>query len=205
MYNVQSLVQAVVIFVETMVNDKFVKNWLGIKLSDDEMRQIPYPKLEVGWHVSLKFMQAGSIIGYFGSRLHFGYHKVLKKDASFSNLTPQQFAEKSCKISRNVMLGALAVGIPVFIAHGISLKVDEDGYYDRAYRIRYNQCQLNVDRASLLFGTIYGLTFTATSGSFLHGFPKGLCWGTILAAAYNNWNESQQIKLAINENERVKD
>ena len=178
----------------SMVNDKFVKNWLGISLSDDEMREIPYPKFETTFHVSLKCMQAGSIIGYFGSRLQLGYQKIIKKSGSLANLTPQQFLEKSCKTSRNYMFIGLAISIPLVICHGYQNEVDEDGYYDRAYRIRYNTCQLNVDRLSLLLGTIYGGFFTVTSRSFLLGFPKGLCWGTILAAAYNNYNTAQQIK-----------
>ena len=175
----------------------FLKNWLGIKLPDDEMRQIPYPKLEVGWHISLKCMQATSIAGYFGSRLYLGFNTVIRKKSSFKNLTPQQFTEYSCRISRNFMLAGLIISIPMMLGHGYQNKVDDDGYYDRAYRIRYNESQLNVDRGSLLMATVYGAIFSYTSRSFLLGFPKGLCWGTILAATYNNFQRAQRAKERI--------
>ena len=182
-----------------MVNDKFIKNWLGIKLSDDEMRQIPYPKLETGLHVGLKGLQSGSIIGYFGSRLLFGIQRSFFKKESLINLTARQMMEKSCKISRNFMFIGVAVCVPMFFLHGMQNEVVDEGYYDRAYRIRYNVNQLNVDRMSLAFATVYGTIFTFTSKSFLLGFPKGLCWGTILAAAYNNYIEAEKLKQAIEE------
>eukprot|EP00483_Globobulimina_turgida_P010987 UN11008 len=182
-----------------MVNDKFIKNWLGVQLPDAEMRQIPYPKFETAWHVSLKCMQTGSIVGYFGSRLQLGYQKIIKKQGSLLNLSAKQFLEKSCTVSRNSMFIGLVVSVPMVLLHGYQKKIDEDGYYDRAYRIRYNGNQLNVDRASLLLGVIYGGIFTFTSRSFLLGFPKGLCWGTIVAAAYNNFVQAQQLKQSIQE------
>ena len=177
-----------------MVNDKFVKNWLGIKLSDDEMRDIPYPQFETGLHISLKCMQAGSIAGYFGSRIYLGYAKMIAKSPSVANLSAQQFLEKSCRMSRNCMFWGLALSIPMLLGHKMHNNIDDEGYYDRAYRIRYNVNQLNVDRLSLLFGSIYGGMFAISSRSFLYGFPKGMCWGTIIAAAYNNYNIAQEIK-----------
>eukprot|EP00484_Ammonia_sp_Unknown_P020577 CAMPEP_0197053562 /NCGR_PEP_ID=MMETSP1384-20130603/27811_1 /TAXON_ID=29189 /ORGANISM="Ammonia sp." /LENGTH=183 /DNA_ID=CAMNT_0042486479 /DNA_START=11 /DNA_END=562 /DNA_ORIENTATION=- len=181
-----------------MVNTIFAKNWLGIQCSDDELRQIPYPKFETGLHVSLKGMQAGAVVGYFGSRLTLSVQKFALKRPSMKDFTAQQFLEKSCKTSRNFMFAGLIMSIPMFLAHGMGKSVDEEGYYDRAYRIRYNVCQLNVDRASLALGTVYGAMFVVKSRSFLLGFPKGVCWGTILAAAYNNFNKAQEMKETMN-------
>ena len=121
------------------------------------IRQIPYPKFEMGMHVSLKCAQAGAIGGYFGSRLFMVYQRVIRKQ--HLTMTKQELLFKSCRSGRNFMFVGLLLSLPMFFAHGYSKKVDYDGYYDRVYRLRYNECQLNVDRLSLIFATIYGTTF----------------------------------------------
>lgn len=39
------------------------KNLVGIELSDEEMGDIPHPDVELATHVTIKTVQAGSVIG----------------------------------------------------------------------------------------------------------------------------------------------
>jgi len=123
-----------------------------------------------------------------------GYKAFIKKEAPFASFKSAELTDYSCRISRNFMLAGLLLSIPMVLGHRYQNEVDKEGYYDRAYRIRYNEHQLNIDRGSLLMGALYGAMFTISKKSFLLGFPKGLCWGTILAATYNNFQQAKRIK-----------
>ena len=183
------------------LNMEYLKNFAGFKLPDDDMRNIVNPRFETLFHVQLKFAQAGSIAGYFGSRVYLGIQHLRKSTTPIKkgDNTAQQFLEKSCRASRNLMVAGFLVSTPIFILHGNSKKVDAEGYFDRAYRIRYNEGQCNVDRLSLAMGVFYGSIFAMTSRSFTLGFPKGLCWGTLLAAAYNNYAQASRLKQSMKE------
>ena len=152
---------------------------------------------------STKFAQAGSIAGYFGSRVYLGINHLRKSQTPIKkgDVSAQQFLETSCRISRNMMLGGFVAAVPIFILHGNSNKVDAEGYFDRAYRIRYNESQCNVDRMSLAMGTLYGSIFAWTNRSFTLGFPKGMCWGVLLAAAYNNYTQATRLKQSMKEHQ----
>ena len=68
-----------------------------------------------------------------------------------------------------------------------------DDIFDRAYRLRYNKYQVNVDRGSLIGAIAYGAFFASRNLPILYGIPKGLAYGVMLTAAYNQYDYNQKI------------
>ena len=106
------------------------RNMMGQKLADEEMGQIKYPRMELYTHVTFKTIQAGALLGMVliapAVRLVSGPR------------TLNAISETALRYGRN---GAL-IGIPLgpLMTYGRATSGDglnEDGFIDRAYRLRY--------------------------------------------------------------------
>lgn len=106
------------------------RNMLGQKLTDEEMGDIKHPAVEVYTHVTFKMIQAGALLGM-----------VIIAPAVRLAVGPRTLAavtETAVRYGRN---GAV-IGIPLgpLMTYGKATSgegINEDGFIDRAYRIRY--------------------------------------------------------------------
>lgn len=117
------------------------RNMLGQKLTDDEMGKIKHPAVELYAHVTFKTIQAGALLGM-----------VVIAPAVRLAVGPRTLAavtETAVRYGRN---GAI-IGIPLgpLMTYGRATSgegINEDGYIDRAYRLRYRlkhlQCSIYV-------------------------------------------------------------
>lgn len=154
------------------------RNMMGQKLADEEMEQIKYPRMELYTHVTFKTIQAGALLGMVliapAVRLVSGPR------------TLNAISETALRYGRN---GAL-IGIPLgpLMTYGRATSGDglnEDGFIDRAYRLRYNRNQVRVDRASIV-GTLGGAGVAVLLGSSaVSGAVVGLVGGTVAMGMYN--------------------
>lgn len=154
------------------------RNILGQKLTDEEMANIKYPRVELYSHVTFKTIQAGALLGMIviapAVRLAAGPR------------TLKAVTETALRYGRN---GAI-IGIPLgsLMTYGRATSgdgIDEDGFIDRAYRLRYNRNQVRVDRASML-GTLGGAGVALLlGGSAVSGAVVGLVGGTVTMGIYN--------------------
>lgn len=154
------------------------RNMMGQKLADEEMGQIKYPRMELYTHVTFKTIQAGALLGMVliapAVRLVSGPR------------TLNAISETALRYGRN---GAL-IGIPLgpLMTYGRATSGDglnEDGFTDRAYRLRYNRNQVRVDQASIV-GTLGGAGVAVLLGSSaVSGAVVGLVGGTVAMGMYN--------------------
>lgn len=154
------------------------RNMMGQKLADEEMGEIKYPRMELYTHVTFKTIQAGALLGMVliapAVRLVSGPR------------TLNAISETALRYGRN---GAL-IGIPLgpLMTYGRATSGDglnEDGFIDRAYRLRYNRNQVRVDQASIV-GTLGGAGVAVLLGSSaVSGAVVGLVGGTVAMGMYN--------------------
>ena len=111
-------------------NFSWFRNMLGQKLTDEEMGDIKHAAVEVYTHVTFKTIQAGALLGM-----------VIIAPAVRLAVGPRTLAavtETAIRYGRN---GAV-IGIPLgpLMTYGKAISgegINEDGFIDRAYRIRY--------------------------------------------------------------------
>ena len=73
------------------------------------MRNIREPYVELQTHVSLRFMQAGAMIGYFGRSVQYAGLRVFAK----KGYSRQTMLLGQCKSGRNFMIFGLIISIPL--------------------------------------------------------------------------------------------
>lgn len=154
------------------------RNMFGQKLTDDEMGKIKHPAVELYAHVTFKTIQAGALLGMVviapAVRLAVGPRTLVA------------VTETAVRYGRN---GAI-IGIPLgpLMTYGRATSgegINEDGYIDRAYRLRYNRNQVRVDQASVL-GTLGGAGGALMLGSSaVSGAVVGLVGGMVAMGIYN--------------------
>jgi hypothetical protein len=150
----------------------WAKNHAGFSLSDKEMKDIPYPTAELGIHVTLKTVQAFSLIG----TLIIGPIKGYRAGSLTKQMT--RFGKWG------VVLG-LATGPAMTYARLNSINFDENGIYDRCYRLRHNRSQVRVDRGSIV-GMVAGAgLFPALRMCPVLGSLVGMSTGVLAMAVYN--------------------
>ena len=103
---------------------------LGQKLTDDEMGKIKHPAVELYAHVTFKTIQAGALLGM-----------GLIGPAVRLAVGPRTLAAINEAGVRYATNGAI-IGIPLgpLLTYGKATSgegINEDGYMDRAYRLRY--------------------------------------------------------------------
>lgn len=151
---------------------------LGQKLTDEEMKNIKYPATELYTHVTFKTIQAGALLGMVIIA------PVVRLTAGPRTLVA--IKETALRYGRN---GAV-IGIPLgplmtYAKANSGAGIDDDGMFDRAYRIRYNRNQVRVDQASIL-GSVGGAAGNLLlGGSAVSGAVVGLVGGTMAMGLYN--------------------
>jgi len=148
-----------------LVNSKF--------MTEDDMRDIPYPATELGIHIAYKNVEAGSLIGGFIVAPLWTY---IRKTGDLAK-TKLRFRMGICG-RRGMLLGLLLTPpLEYFFIKG--KKVEEDGLKDRCYRLRYNKKQLFSDRAVTVFaplgwlamrwpGVVMGTNFAVLGGAIIN-------------------------------------
>lgn len=155
---------------------EYLKNHMGMKLSDEEMAKIPYPFPELATHVTIKDIQAFGLIGtcIVGPILAV-------KNTSTRNMAG--LAVKCTKAGRvGVILGLFAGPAMTFLR---VKNETEEAIEDRCYRLRHNRNQVRVDQASIV-GGLAGSAVGMTMANPTLGFLVGMSSGVIGAAAYNS-------------------
>mmetsp|Transcript_19271 Transcript_19271/g.21832 ORF Transcript_19271/g.21832 Transcript_19271/m.21832 type:complete len:164 (+) Transcript_19271:538-1029(+) len=160
-----------------MVNLEYVKHVLNLPLSDEEMRNIASPELEVFIHTSFKFLQLGTFLGsIFGPLTH-----MYKSRKSKSKYTTVFHALK--QTSRKSAMLFFLIGSPLSIY--ILQNSTKEKNFKRAYGLRMHITQSNVDRGALLGGTTGLLLANLSSAKMIHGGFYGFALGTLGGILYN--------------------
>ncbi|KAJ7394197.1 hypothetical protein OS493_003880 [Desmophyllum pertusum] len=161
-----------------MSNFGWWRNLLGQKLTDDEMREIKHPALELYTHVTFKTVQAGALLGMVVIapvfRLAVGPRTLLA------------VKETALRYGRNGAIIGLPLGPLMTYGRATSGEgINDDGMFDRAYRLRFNRNQVRVDQASIL-GSLGGAGGALLLGSsVVSGAVVGLVGGTVAMGLYN--------------------
>lgn len=143
-------------------------------LNDEEMCNIPMARPELHIHVMYKTVQAGTILGMgvFGPLISLLRRRPL-----------------GATCLRAGKIGAL-IGIPAGPAMTEmtlnKTNSTDEMVVDRVYRLRYNRCQVRVDRMCT-YGALAGAAFAAfTGGAAINGALTGIFVSTLATGVYNN-------------------
>lgn len=162
----------------------WLKNMLGVTLSDEEMENIPYPKFELITHVTIKDVQA---FGLLGSLFIAPISAMVKKQ----NRNWPEIKSRMGRYGRNGMILGLITGPLMTYFRLRSIKTEEE-VIDRCYRLRRNLDQVRVDQASVVGGVAgAGLATFSAGTSAMFGGVVGMSSGIILAAIYNGRQEKK--------------
>ncbi|CAD5111639.1 unnamed protein product [Dimorphilus gyrociliatus] len=154
-------------------------NNLGFNLNDEEMADISHPKAELITHITLKTSQLFSIVG---TLIFHPVRQMVKKD-----LCPRNFVIKGARTgAKGAAIGAVA-GTILSLVVIEKKKLEHDGLYDRAYRLRHNRGQVLVDQASVGLATVGAIGGTVMGKGMVVPGVWGLVGGVCGAAAYNNF------------------
>lgn len=142
---------------------------LGFNLSDKQMEDIPYPKLELTTHVTIKTVQAGGVIG---SCLVAPVSAAIRPDTR----NWAEIQQRMAIYGKNGMIVGLILG-PFFSMMRLRSIETDDAVRDRCYRLRRNRSQVRVDQGSIL-GALAGVGVVA-HGSF-GDFANSLWFGAVV-------------------------
>ena len=154
----------------------WLKNMLGFSLTEKELKEIPYPKVELTMHIVIKAVQA---FGFLGSILVATVYAFMSDDS-------RSWLEIMIAFGRNGMILGLVLG-PVMTYLRMRGR-GEPEYLDRCYRLRKNRVQVHIDQASIC-GVVCGagmacMGFVSTP----FGCVVGLLCGIFLGIIYNRVN-----------------
>lgn len=153
---------------------QWAKNMAGLSLDDKEMKNIPYPTTELGLHVTLKTVQAFGIIGTV----------VIGPIKGFRG-PPGSLKRQMTRFGKWGVILGLVTGPALTYGRLSSINFDENGIYDRCYRLRHNRHQVRVDRGSLV-GFVAGAgLFPALKMCPVLGSLVGMSTGVLAMAVYN--------------------
>lgn len=153
----------------------WIINVAGGKLTEEQLRYIPLPRLELAAHVATKATQGSSIIA---GGLVAPIVSLVKRDPDLKT-----FSDRCYNYGKNAFLFGLVFGPSLTIARSLSLETEE--IYDRCYRIRFNKAQLRIDRLSYL-GALFGLGLASYNGfEFGKSALFGYCGGCLAGSALN--------------------
>ncbi len=162
------------------------KNLAGRPLTEQDYHIIPYAEAEVTVHTTLKTVQAGSLLGgWLLGPLYALFKGGLVRSVG--------------RFGAGGMAVGLAAGPIATLLRKRSLPIDQQGFYDRAYRLRHNAAQLNVDRATLFLGGL-GMIAKGFTGAVF-----GVNTGLALAFAYNNYETCFKTCVKKEEGEKKED
>ena len=153
---------------------QWVKNMLGSTLTENEMKDIPSPRLELTIDITIKAVQAFGLLGSI----------VIGTVYSFMAEDSRAWLEIMTAFGRNGMILGMVFGpIMTFLR---MLNRGEHEWIDRCYRLRKNQNQKHIAQASILGVTCgVGLVMLGIISSTALGCVMGLLGGVILGNIYN--------------------
>jgi len=160
------------------MNVPWLKNFLGFEVTDEQMRNIPYPYAELHAHVIMKTAQAFGLLGTL----------VVGPVVALARSETRSFAgvkSSACTCGKwGVMLSFVAGPVMTqSLLH--SKQATPDSVYDRCYSLRYNKGQIRIDRGSA-FGAVSGAALAGQmSASPLMGALLGMSAGMISMALYS--------------------
>lgn len=160
----------------------WAKNMFGFSLSDKQAEDIPYPKLELTTHVTIKNVQA---FGLVGSCVVAPVSALIRPETR----NWPEIQQRMAIYGKNGMILGLLVG-PLMSWMRLRTIETEDAVKDRCYRLRKSRNQVRVDQTSIL-GALsgYGLAAHGTFGSFADslwfGTVVGMSSGIVLGAVLN--------------------
>ena len=165
--------------ITTAMGMSYLKNHLGFQLTDEEMRDIPYPYVELYTHVSIKTAQ---LFGFIGTMVVGPISAIVRsKTRSLAGISSSAY-----KCGKWGVIISLFVGPLVTQSVLKGKKADRDSVYDRCYRLRNNRGQVRVDRGSAV-GAVTGAALAVPMGARpLLGGLVGMSTGVIAMAYYNN-------------------
>jgi len=157
----------------------YLKNHLGFQLTDEEMRDIPYPYLEMYTHVNIK---AAQFFGIAGTMVVGPISAIVRsKTRSLAGIGSLAY-----KCGKWGVIISLFVGPAMTTSVLRAKNADRDSVYDRCYRLRYNRNQVRVDRGSAV-GALTGAALAVPMGARpLFGGLVGMSMGIMAMAYYNN-------------------
>jgi len=160
------------------MNLAWLKNFVGFEVPDEQMRDIPYPYVEMHTHVILKCAQA---FGFLGTVV-VGPLVALSRSKTRS-LTG--ISSTACTCGKYGVLLSVIAG-PLMTNRVLSTKkADRDSVYDRCYRLRYNKKQVTIDRGSVV-GAVGGSALAGQmGGSPMLGALVGMSAGFISMMVYS--------------------
>ncbi|PAA69228.1 hypothetical protein BOX15_Mlig028853g1, partial [Macrostomum lignano] len=169
----------------------YVKNTIGLTVSDEELENIPHPSLELYTHTTYRGVQFGIFVSM-----------AMVAPVVTAIRGPRNFSGLAARALRFGRVGALA-GLPLGPAMTIGMtRGDPDvAMYDRAYRLRYNFNQVRQDRfgiASTAAGAAVGGINGALCG-VLAGILLGTIYNTAMAPAHQKAPKYEKVKALVKE------
>jgi len=158
------------------MNMSWLKNLIGFELTDEQMRDIPYPYLEMHTHVIMKAAQAFGLLG----AVVVGPLVALARSET---RTLEDIKSSACKYGKWGVMMSFVAG-PV-MTHSVLNKASPESVYDRCYRLRYNRGQARFDRGSAVSAASGAAVAVPMGGSPLLGSLLGMSMGIISMVVYN--------------------
>ena len=160
------------------MNFPWWKNFVGFDVPDEQMRDIPYPYVEMHTHVIMKCAQAFGLLG----TVVVGPLVALSRSKTRSLSGVKASA---CTCGKYGVLLSFVVG-PMMTQSVLSSKnADRDSVYDRCYRLRYNKNQVRIDRGSAV-GAVSGTALASQMGANpVMGALFGMSVGLVSMAVYS--------------------
>uniref|UniRef100_A0A1I8IM37 Mitochondrial carrier protein n=3 Tax=Macrostomum lignano TaxID=282301 RepID=A0A1I8IM37_9PLAT len=148
----------------------YLKNLMGVPVTDEELENIPHPNVELTLHTTVRFIQAGAVLG-----------SLVAAPLVTAIGGPRTLSDLADRALRYGVTGARvgAVAAPL-VTYAAMRKEPEIAVYDRVYRLRYHSNQVRHDRYFLIGASIGG----ASNGPA--GALVGILGGIALATAYNS-------------------
>eukprot|EP00049_Salpingoeca_infusionum_P017808 m.354431 g.354431 ORF g.354431 m.354431 type:complete len:164 (+) comp17019_c0_seq1:275-766(+) len=152
-----------------------LNNWrrlmLNERLNDTELEDIPDPRLELNVHIGIKTAELGAVVGTVILGPLIGAIRPRAGEARFAAMW------RNAKVFG---LGGMVVGAVIGVVGGQRRieALEEEGIFDRAYRLRRSRNQIRVDQAAIAASAV-GLIKGPVGASL------GMVSGVALGAAYN--------------------
>jgi len=163
----------------TAMSASWFKNLIGFELTDEQMRDIPYPYVELHTHVIIKTAQAFGLLG----TMVVGPVVALARSKT---RTLAGIKSSACKCGKWGVMLAFVAG-PLMTQQVLKAKkASPESVYDRCYRLRNNRGQVRVDRGSAVGAVSVAAAAVPMGGSPLLGGLFGMSMGIISMAVYNN-------------------
>ena len=158
------------------MDSSFYKNYLGLlPMTDEELRRITAPRMELGVHTTFKCAQVGLCLGMLVPALYCG---------CVTKLPIRELHHCTSLGGAYGLAGGAALG-PVFTSAFLwRKKFTDDECYERCHRLRVNKGQMRIDR-SMIVGAGVGSAFGGCQQKLLFGACAGGVSGIVLMTVIN--------------------